>query len=135
MPSPALLDTDILSAVMRRDPAVFGRARSYLGAFGELTFSVVTQYEILRGLRHKGAARQIHDFEQLCRESHILPLTQEIATKAAEIHAHLKGRGTMIQDADILIAASARVHGLVVATNNETHYRRVPRLQIDNWLK
>lgn len=120
---------------MRGDPSVLGRVRSYLGAFGELTFSVVTQYEILRGLRYKGAARQIRHFETLCLESRILPLTEEIATKAAEIHAYLKERGAMIQDADILIAASARVHDLVVATNNEAHYQRVPRLQIDNWLK
>lgn len=123
MLQPAILDTDVLSAVMRRDPPVVRRLRSYLGIFGELTFSVVTQYEVLRGLRYKGATRQIREFEQLCRGSHVLPLTEEIATKAAEIHAFLRSRGTMIQDADILIAAAARVHGLVVATSNESHYR------------
>lgn len=38
-------------------------------------------------------------------------------------------------DTDSLIAASAMLHDLAVATNNEIHYQRVPRLQIDNWLK
>ncbi len=42
--------------------------------------------------------------------------------------------GTLIGDADILIAASALVYDLVVVTNNEDHFRRVPGLQMENWL-
>ena len=45
-----LLDTDILSALMRKAPAVFDRARDYLAEHRRLTMSLVTRYEILRGL-------------------------------------------------------------------------------------
>jgi tRNA(fMet)-specific endonuclease VapC len=38
-------------------------------------------------------------------------------------------------DADILIAASAIVRGMKVITNNENHFRRIPNLQIDNWMQ
>lgn len=40
-----------------------------------------------------------------------------------------------IGDADILIAATALVQGLVLTTNNEAHFRRIPGLRVDNWLR
>lgn len=65
----------------------------------------------------------------------ILSLADEVIVRAAEIYAALKVRGEPIGDADILIGASALVHGLVVTTNNEDHFKRIPGLQIDNWLR
>lgn len=52
----ALLDTDILSAVMRQHPLALARARAYLAVHQRLTFSIITRYEILRGLHAKNAA-------------------------------------------------------------------------------
>ncbi len=49
-PSPALIDTDILSAVMRGNLSATERARSYLEAHRQFTFSILTRYEVLRGL-------------------------------------------------------------------------------------
>jgi len=56
-PSPVLVDTDILSAVMRKHAGVTERARSYLELHRNFTFSIITQYEILRGLFARGPAR------------------------------------------------------------------------------
>jgi tRNA(fMet)-specific endonuclease VapC len=50
-----VVDTDILSAIMKSDPVVIPRARHYLGDHGRFTFSVITRYEILRGLKAKDA--------------------------------------------------------------------------------
>ena len=38
-----------------------------------------------------------------------------------------------IDDMDILIASTALTHNLVLVTNNEKHFRRVPGLEIENW--
>ena len=43
-------------------------------------------------------------------------------------------RSRSIGDADILIAATAIVHGYGVITNNERHFSRIKGLHIDNWL-
>ena len=51
----ALLDTDILSALMRGNPAVSTRARGYLDEHAAFAFSITTRYEILRGLKAKNA--------------------------------------------------------------------------------
>lgn len=132
---PALLDTDILSAIMRRDPQVTASARAYLLEHRRFTFSVVTRYEIMRGLLAKGAVRQHQAFEQLCAASIVLPLTDEVALQAAAIYADLHTRGALIGDADILIAATAIANGLAVVTNNEAHFARIKLLTIENWLR
>ena len=131
---PALLDTDTLSEVMkRRDSRVRHRAGEYLAAHGRFTFSIITRYEILRGLKAKGAIRQLEAFERRCRLSEVLPLTDPMVVRAAEIYADLKQKGRLISDADILIAATALAHGLILATNNTAHFQRVPGLRLQSW--
>ncbi len=125
-PPPVLLDTDILSAVMRKDPTAMGHARSYLASYNRLTFSLITRYEVLRGLLAKQAAAQLLAFNRFCQVSDILLLTDSIVVRAAEIYADLQQRGQLIGDADILIAATALEHGMTVATNNEAHFERIP---------
>ena len=132
--SPALLDTDTLSAVMRKNPLAIERARAYLQVHRQFTFSIITRYEVLRGLLAKGAARQFTAFNELCATSRVLLLTDSIIVQAATVYADLYRRGELINDADILIASTAIEHGLVLVTNNEGHFRRVQDLQVDNWL-
>ena len=133
--SPALLDTDILSAIMRKNPSATERARSYLEVHQQFSFSVITRYEVLRGLLAKGAAKQVAAFDKLCATSRVLPLTDFIIVQAATIYADLHRRGELISDADILIAATAITHGLAIVTNNEAHFRRLRDLQVLNWLE
>lgn len=131
----SLLDTDVLSAILRGDPKASATARDYLAEHGSFAFSIITRYEILRGLKAKDATAQIRTFDRLCDASVIVPLTDEIVVKAADIYAMLKQQGLPTGDADILIAASALIHGLAVVTNNEGHFQRIPGLQVANWLK
>jgi tRNA(fMet)-specific endonuclease VapC len=132
---PALLDTDILSAIMRQHPIVMDYARHYLATYPHLTFSLITRYEVLRGLMAKQAAAQLRAFDLFCQASNVLPLTDGIVVRAAEIYAGLQRKGALIGDADILIAATALEHGMVVVTNNEFHFQRIPGLQLENWLR
>jgi predicted nucleic acid-binding protein len=55
--------------------------------------------------------------------------------RAAEVYASLKKSGSLIGDADILIGATALVHGLTVATDNEDHFQRIGDLRVENWLR
>ncbi len=129
-----LLDTDILSALMRQNPAVTSRAKSYLSTHGQLTFSIITRYEILRGLYAKQAYKQIDSFHKLCERSYLLSISDEIVVKAAEIYGVLHRRGELISDADILIGATALVNGICIVTNNLQHFQRIPGLTVENWL-
>jgi tRNA(fMet)-specific endonuclease VapC len=129
-----LLDTDTLSEILKqRDENVIQAAQAYLGEYQRFTISVLTRYEILRGLRAKGAVRQELAFDALCQRSYILPLTDPIAVRAAAIYADLRQRGELIGDADIFIAATALEQGMLLATGNVGHYERIPGLQTVNW--
>lgn len=39
----------------------------------------------------------------------------------------------IIDDMDVLIAATALSHSLALLTNNEKHFERIPGLSVENW--
>lgn len=134
MPAGPRLDTVTLSEVIKgRDASVLVRAREYLSLQGQFQFSIITRYEILRGLKAKDAFRQAERFEDQCRGSLVLPLIDEIVVQAAEIYGFLHQQGSLIEDADILIAATALVHGLPLVTENASHFNRIPNLVVESW--
>lgn len=130
-----ILDTDILSLLMRKNAAVVAKASAYLSEHRQFTISIITRYEILRGLEAKGAKQQASRFDEFCARNQILPITDDVVLRAAEIYADLYKRGELIGDADILIAASALANNCGIVTNNEAHYRRVAGLRVENWLR
>jgi tRNA(fMet)-specific endonuclease VapC len=64
-----LIDTDILSLLMRKNPTVVAHAKLYLAEHNHFSISVITRYEILRGLTVKGASKQAARFEDFCMRS------------------------------------------------------------------
>jgi tRNA(fMet)-specific endonuclease VapC len=130
-----LLDTDTISLFLRNEPKIMSKADKYLKFHKGFTFSVITHFEILRGLKVKDAQRQIIKFGLICLQSKELNLTSEIINRASEIYANLYQRGQIIGDADILIAATAIENNLAIVTNNESHFSRITDLQVLNWNK
>jgi tRNA(fMet)-specific endonuclease VapC len=128
-----LLDTDTLSFFLRNVPKVTAEANKYLKFHKGFTFSVITNFEILRGLKIKNANRQITNFGLIRLQSREIELTDFVINRAADIYADLYKRGLLIMDADILIAATALENNLPIVTNNESHFNRISGLQILNW--
>jgi tRNA(fMet)-specific endonuclease VapC len=54
-----LLDSDILSALMRREKRVVEKTRDHLQSHPQLSLSLITRYEILRGLKARNASTQL----------------------------------------------------------------------------
>jgi tRNA(fMet)-specific endonuclease VapC len=129
-----LLDTDTLSEIMRgRSSNIVQKAREYLKTHGQFRISIITRYEILRGLKAKQAFRQITLFEERCRKSVVYPLIDDIIVKASDIYAYLYQQGLLISDADILIASTALVNNLTLITGNLEHFNRIPNLVSQSW--
>jgi tRNA(fMet)-specific endonuclease VapC len=132
----ALLDTDTLSEIVKqRSAAIRHNASSYLGEYGQFTFSVFTRFEIARGYKEKRATRQLAQFEAFCKRARILPLTDVVFEKAADLWVLARQNGQAHGDADILIAATALEHQLVLATGNTAHFKWIPGLKVVNWRK
>jgi tRNA(fMet)-specific endonuclease VapC len=134
MPQPAvLLDTDILSELLKQHPLVLQRVRTYLAEHERLAFSIITRYELLRGLKAKQARTQEAAFTLLCQASLILPLTDQVVDRAATLYGELHRQGALLPDADLLIAATALETQRILVTNNLAHFQRVPHLVIETW--
>lgn len=133
MYSLALLDTDILSELFKGHNLVKEKVSGYLKEHKQLTISHITRYEILKGLKAKGAEKQIEAFNAFCRYNVVLPINDDAIVKAADIYASLKSQGNLISDADIFVAAIAVSNNLVLVTNNTSHFTRVEGLRVENW--
>lgn len=58
----------------------------------------------------------------------ILPLTDAVMERFAQLRSNLRHEGNLIPDFDLLIAATALEHGLTLLTRNIQHFERVPDL-------
>jgi len=74
--------------------------------------------------------RTVDDFVGGCA---VLGIDPEIARIFGDVKAELRRRGALIEDFDLLIAATARARGLTLVTNNTEHFGRVPDLRIESW--
>lgn len=132
----ALLDTDTLTEFLkRRNPQVGRHAAAYLAAQGGFTISAVTRFEMLRGLKEKGAAHQVARFEQFCARSTVLSVTDAVFDRAIDLWVLGRRGGHPCQDADLLIAATALELGLDLVTGNTPHFAWIPGLAIMDWRK
>jgi len=130
-----LLDADIcIYALSRRYPAVSARF-DRLSA-GEAVISAIAYGELLFGAsKSKATAAAGARLTALTLVASLAPLPLAAAGHYAEIRRHLEGAGTPIGANDIWIAAHARAAGLILVTSNEREFRRVPGLEIENWVE
>jgi tRNA(fMet)-specific endonuclease VapC len=131
---PTLLDTDMLSEVLKqRNVAVTAKAATYLQQHGQFTISAFSRFEIRRGFFAKQASKQLARFETFCNHSVLLPITDAIFDRAAILWADAQSGGHPCGDADLLIAATAMTHDLVLATGNLRHFAWISGLKTKDW--
>lgn len=134
-PDKVLLDSDIVSFYFKKYPKVVAEAQPYLQQHQIFTFSAITRFELLRGMKVRNATFQLKFFDLFCNQNEIIELNDKIIIRAADIYANLYKRGQIVGDADILIAATALENNLPIVTNNERHFKRITGLQVLNWNK
>lgn len=130
---PALIDTDILSIFLKGNTRVKEKIKNYLRAYNHINFSIITYYEIISGLKHKDANKQMNSFLEFASLNNILPLTIQSSENSAVIYADLRKKGTPVDDIDLLIAGIAIENNMIVVTNNTSHFERIEGLDVENW--
>ena len=130
---PALIDTDILSLFFRNDLTVIEHFREYLQEHVGMYISILTFYEILSGLKHRDALKQLDMFCEFVKNNTILPLTEKSVEISSDIYAALRKTGNQLDDIDILIAGVALAHDLVLVTHNVHYFNRIEDLEVIDW--
>ena len=105
----------------------------YLNQYRHINFSIITYYEILSGLKHKDANKQLGSFFEFASLCHILPLTIKSSEISSIIYADLRKQGKPLDDIDLLIAGIAIENDMVLVSNNARHFSRIEGLDITNW--
>jgi len=88
----AILDTDTVSYYFRKEPKVVEKVDSYVDAYGSVSLSVVTYYEVMNGLYFKDAKKQLKQFEDFLRLCEVIPITLSSAKISAKIFAGLRNK-------------------------------------------
>jgi tRNA(fMet)-specific endonuclease VapC len=130
-----LLDTNICIYVIKRKPlAVMETLKEY--AVGDIGVSSITAGELWYGVaksRHQKTNAQA--LVQFLLPLTVAPFDDGAAEAYGEIRAALEREGQPIGAMDMLIAAHAVSLGVVLVTNNEREFVRVPELVVENWVR
>ena len=112
-----LCDTNIISELSRSKPNQ--GVIDWVDRIDILTISVITVEEIYFGLAAKPNPRITAWWENLLISGcEILPVTTEIAEYTGNIRGSHRTKGQVRHQADMLIAATAKIHDLTVVTRN-----------------
>jgi tRNA(fMet)-specific endonuclease VapC len=129
-----LLDTDTISAVLRRVPDAAVVRRLATVSQEEVFTSAVTVGELVYGaaLRHLPALEE--RMEALLATLPVVAFDEVAAYAYGTMRARLESEGRRLDDPDLRIASIAIAHELVLVSGNERHFRRVQGLALENWL-
>ena len=129
-----MLDTNICIYLIKEQP------REVIDKFqgiapGEIAISSVTVAEMMYGV----AKSQHQEKNRSALEAFLAPLEiVDFDFKAAQhygvVRAYLEKTGTPIGAYDLMIAAHALSLGLVLISNNEREFQRIPDLIVENWV-
>lgn len=128
-------DTDIFSAVLRRDPPLSLIRRIAQVRPEEQFTTSVTLGELLYGVSKRGSPELAGRVRDLIAEAAgVLPFDVAAAEVYGPLRASLELQGRRLDEPDLRIASIALSRQLTLITGNVRHFSRVPDLRVENWL-
>lgn len=119
-----LADTSILIDYFRKTEKSNSTLISLYDKGYDFCISAITEYEIYSGT----VQGQINFWENLLKETKVLPFDQAVVKVAVDINSSLKRKRKQIDLADLFIAATAITNDLPFATLNKKHFERIDEL-------
>lgn len=128
-----LLDTNICIALLRGNKDV---AKKLIKAGeGNCCISVITLYELMFGAYYsKHEEQEVSKVKSFTNRFPIISLL-DFAEEYATQKTLLRSAGIMIDEFDLLIAATALSGNYILVTDNLKHFQRIQRLDLENWIK
>jgi predicted nucleic acid-binding protein len=131
-----LLDTSVYSQPLRRRPVEAALLRWKEAGDSACAISAVTSAEVEYGLVLENRPRRREKFNFLLEgRLRVLETDTAVWSEFARRKAHQTQAGREMADLDLLIAATALVHRLTVATLNARDFGAVEGLAWEDWSK
>jgi tRNA(fMet)-specific endonuclease VapC len=127
-----LIDTDIIIYSLKNDKKVQEKFLEYERV--PKCISIITYGELLYGAKksewiEKNCAK-IYRLKNLFQ---IIPIDLPIIEIFSDLKSKYRKIGIVIDDFDLLIAATALTYNKVVVTNNIKHFSKIEEIKIENW--
>ena len=126
-----LLDPNVIVGILRGNANVHEHFVRHLGemavpamVLGELHFGVA---------KSKNPERNRALLQTLLHALPVMHTNDLIMEKFGEQKAMLARQGEIVEDADVLIAATALVYDATLVTGNARHFLRFAELKLDDW--
>jgi predicted nucleic acid-binding protein len=112
-----LFDTNVISELFRREPNA--GVVTFSEQVKQIYISTISLEEITFGLSAKPIPRISERFEAfLTTQCTVLAVSTEVAKYAGELRGQLRTKGIVRSQADMLLAATAKIHQLTLVTRN-----------------
>ena len=128
-------DTDILSAVLRRDPPLRLIRRLAVTPPSQQFTTSITYGEMIYGAAKRGSTALADRIRALLHHAvTVLPFDDAAAERYGHLRAGLEADGMPLAEPDLRIAAIALSRSLTLVTANTRHFDRITGLTLENWL-
>ena len=126
-----MLDTNIVSQLIRKHPAVVSRVTA--APMAALCISAVTEGELLFGLAKRPAATQLHAaVTEFLKRVDVQPWDSNAAKHYGALRASMEAQGKPLAPLDMLIGAHAASVGAVLVTNDRA-FQQINDLRLEDW--
>ena len=129
-------DTDIVSALIAREPPLGLIRRLAAVPPGEGSITSITLGEVLFGVEKRGSRQLRERVERIIvRGFSVRSFDRRAAEAYGPLRLALEHAGEPIGEPDMRIASIALSRDLTLVTGNVRHFERVPGLRVENWLE
>ena len=128
-----ILDTNICVRFLRGDESVVRRLLD-ADENDDLRIPAMVEGELFYGVEK--SERRDENREKVKALLAFLPVCHaddEAMEKFGELKAKAEAAGRRVDDADVIIAATAMRHGALLVTGNTRHFSRFDGLEIEDW--
>lgn len=129
-----LIDTDIIVYSIKGNSTVhdnFTRNEKI-----PKSISVITYGELLSGAKKsQNPARNLAVVYRIRELFPVIDVDRAVIETFSDLKARGQKTGSIVDDMDLLIAATALTYNLTLVTNNIKHFQKIEGLKIENWSK
>ena len=128
------LDTNICIYIIKKKPSQVLERFKHFG-ISDIGISAITlselEYGVAKSVRKEQNREALIEF---LTPLEILPFDEKASHHYGEIRTYLGRKGIPIGAFDLLIASHARSLMLPLVTNDTRAFKRIPGLQVENWV-